>query len=303
MNTRHRCEMHEATHTRTALSVPDIFVVASLLFSPLHVMAEAYAASPTNYPVRWTSEVRLESLDPVVVRKRLSEKVKLGDNGSDNQLEMRRTPELSEDAGVEVDDESDSRIIHTGQDYLEALMLGYESFTTYSYAMQSFFIYDTLPVFAFYAVAAPSKQSWVSGFTIHDLTPSNLSYAVLFFKEGSADGPYGEYDKSLTFEYKDTHYLNITSFDEAEPSYSILLEHLGWGDFSGDGIEDLLFKKTEYSLVGHFRDYSIIALTRKNSSDIYRLIDITELMPGPSNPFWGRIARAAEALRDAAPIR
>ena len=298
MNTSHQ---GEKTRSAKVFSVAGIFVVACLLVTPLHVLPQVPVVSLTNYPVRWTSEVRLESLDPVVVKKRLCEKVELGDNGSKHELEMRRTPEIPEETGVAGDDdEDDSRVIYTGQDYLEALLLGYETFTTYGYAMQSFFIHDTLPIFAFYAVAAPSKQSWVSDFTIRDLTASNLSYAVLFFKEGSEDGPYCEYDGSLTFGYDGPHYVTITSYENDEPSFSNILEHLGWGDFNGDGIEDLLFFKTEYSRIGHYRDYSIIALTRKNNSDIYRLLDITALMPGPTNPFWGRIAMAAEALRDAA---
>lgn len=208
-----------------------------------------------RYPVRWTPKVDIKSLDEIPAK--LQEPVRLGENDPayhDLSIEYK----LEDGATV-------TQRLVTGADYLDALSNKHYSVmggNNYQLCMESFFL-KTAGTLDLLRMAKPSKVSWVSDFSMSNMTLRDVPWSFVVFTDVESDGSYADVNTNAAI--IDQSESRMTIIDDVETSNTVdSLTHLAWGDFNGDGIEDLLFFCGERSLVGSFRYYHHVLFTRTN---------------------------------------
>jgi hypothetical protein len=160
------------------------------------------------------------------------------------------------------------REIRTCVDYLRALKHGWGgSGNTYEQDIESFFK-DECDVMWLVLAAKPSRVSYVRGFKLDesalDLLPPTLSFNLFAEQEEAADQAehsglsWKKYNPEMKLVGKK---FNEITVDE-DPSSRVILQIKAFGDFNGDGVEDVLLFRTSYLTQGTARDYTPVILTR-----------------------------------------
>jgi hypothetical protein len=195
------------------------------------------------YPVRWTSAVgpasrqALEAKVKAPVKKLRRSKI---------YLHLEGEPE-----------------IRTCSDYARALKDGWsESINNYEIAIESFFK-EQCDVPWLLLAARPSRVSYVRGFKLDEHALDLIPPPSQWSSPGVEDVAEG---KGLSWKQQDPE-LKVTGKKvneitvESEGDRKIL-EIKGFGDFNGDGIEDVLLFEASYSIGGSGRYYTPVILTR-----------------------------------------
>lgn len=214
----------------------------------LILAAAAQQRAYAQHPVRWTRAVGPPS------RQALQAKLK---------QPVKRPPsqKIYEHTGRQ-------REIRTCADYAHARKNGWsDSANTYERSTEAFFK-DQCDVALLVLAAEPSRVSFVRNFKLDeaalDLLPPSLSWILSGEEEQAADDAehqglsWKKFKPELKIRGK---YLNGMTVEESGAAI-IDLEIKAFGDFNGDGIEDVLLFKSTHAIEGTFRYYQPVILTR-----------------------------------------
>lgn len=204
------------------------------------------------YPVRWTKEVDLKSIDDI--EKKLDEPVWVGSDR--DKLEMTNP-----------DDETIKVTVKTSREYLDLKAKGYYAYSTYDLSMESWFK-DKANTLVFLKNARPANKSFIENYKITDdplkNIPANLG---LFLCSGDEERrvedamvkgqTWKEIYKGSVVSVKNKERIVIK--DECQLAD---ISEIARGDFNGDGVEDILLFIAYHILEGSGRSYRHYMLTR-----------------------------------------
>jgi len=218
------------------------------LITALLILAAAFQASQPSYPVRWTRAVGPPS------RRVLKAKLKMPVNHPPGQRMYEHTGRKRE--------------IRTCVDYLRAKRNNWsDEANGFERATEGFFkeqCYAPLLILA----ARPSRISYVKNFKLNeaalDLLPPSMSFTPVGELEEKADEAerqglsWKKFKPGLKLLKKGADWIAVE-----EPSESRIELHIkAFGDFNGDGVEDVLLFKSDRAIGGTFHaDYPVV-LTR-----------------------------------------
>ncbi len=255
-----------------------ILIVAAVSFSACAPPTPRKASG--SLPVRWTSAVKLKSLDDIQA-------------ALDRPVPMQAGESL-----VLHEDGNKARTVTTGREWLKALKDGYSEESTYDITMESYFIHNTATLLLL-GRAHPSTVSYVADLklgkdaaavlpcTIH---PRWNEYVEVALDSGrkfpDLPGNWKKIADAWDFQgcgdsspryaalFPAAVVSNVTPFevevyDSGVPEEAVqtTLEIVGWGDWDGDGIEDVLLRQSTYYNSGSGRSYDHMILTRLKRGD------------------------------------
>ncbi len=204
-----------------------------------------------EHPVRWTSLVPIKSVADI-----------------DHQMQV--PVDMSQSGGeLELTDAKGKRVkVTTCQEYGDLKDKGLAPQTTYDISMESWFI-DVCKPLQFLKIAKPSKSSFVSKFDLKDDPLSNLPIELGLWLSGDAERAvqlasargttWGQYVPDAKVEAAENDQIVVKSKKDDSATYINLI---AWGDFNGDGIEDVLLQVSHHVLSGSYGDHGFRVLTR-----------------------------------------
>ncbi|MDA0232999.1 MAG: hypothetical protein O3C69_05905 [Chloroflexi bacterium] len=265
---------------------PQIYAVAvTILILPQLIGCSKPVSTPVPpavkklLPVRWIAAVDLEDLQSVEAA--LDRRVKMPDG---EPLVLRK--------GIG-DEAADTRSVTTGREWRKALKDGYGAYWTGDVTLQSWFEF-TVGTIMLLTNAQPSVVSYVSDFTfgtnaLYDM-PCTLNTSWEQHIEMALESGRTFADLPADWDQPDERYGLPGYYRDSSPRYAavfpdavvgehsseevefllgtedwghrILLKLVAWGDFDGDGIEDLLMQNSTYYRGGSGRYYTHVVLTR-----------------------------------------
>ena len=233
-------------------------------------------APASELPVRWSGWLELNSLEEV-----------------DSILDQRvRQLTLAKD-GASGEDAENQKTVETGREWLAALAEGYYARTTFDMSVQSEFIFRVEPPLLLRDHARPSKTSHVKEFefsgdsirqlpaTIHPACDLEMRTAISQGKvfpglpedwearsksgELALDSPlwprFADVFADARAEMDQPRHVRIVEGTEGSGT-GISLRLVGWGDFNGDGVEDMLLESAVDYLGGTGVSFGMLLLTR-----------------------------------------
>lgn len=221
-------------------------------------------AQPAAHPVRWLEEVAPPGR--AALEARLAQPVK---NEIPDPL---------------VEETRDGRtVIRTCTDYAAAKKRRWEPANNFQIAVEAAFR-EQCEVGALILAAKPSRQSFLDTFTLDtsalDRLPPTLSYAL----SGDAERAASEAERlgkswktfkpaAIVVETPSTHELVVEEPDDAR----IDLRIKAFGDFDGDGVEDVLIFVSTHAIGASFQSYEPIVLTRTSAGGSLKVVNIKRL--------------------------
>jgi hypothetical protein len=174
------------------------------------------------------------------------------------------------------------REIRTCSDYARAKKDGWsDSANTYERSTESFFK-DQCDVLLLVLKAKPSRASYVTDFKLDedalDLLPLSLSSILSNDEERAADKTerrglsWKKFKPGLKLVKKGANWMAVEEPGEAR----ISLEIKAFGDFNGDGIEDVLLFKSTSAINATFRYYEPVILTRTADGRLLKALEVEE---------------------------
>lgn len=233
-------------------------------------------APASELPVRWSGWIELNGLEEV-----------------DAILDRRvRRLTLTKD-GTSGEDAAPQRTVETGREWLAAVAEGYYARTAFDKSVQSEFIFRVEPLLMLRDRARPSKTSHVKKFEFTDALARQLPVTIhpdcdlkiqTAISQGRAcpglpedwlersksgalpvDSPlwprFADVFGDARAEIAQPYYGRVVEGTE-EHGTDISLRIVAWGDFNGDGVEDLLLESAASCLDGTGQSFGMLLLTR-----------------------------------------
>ena len=181
------------------------------------------------------------------------------------------------DALDDHDEKGRNHPIRTCAQYARALKAGWSAEDNAQIATESFFIRGCTLV-EIMLKATPSRVSYVADLRLDasplDVLPPSIADLVMGDEEGQKKAE--EQGKSLR-QFDPT--LKVV---KAEPGQVAIenddsryeLEIVGYGDFNGDGVEDVLLFQASYATQGTMHIYEPVVLTRTKPGAVLRLVEV-----------------------------
>jgi hypothetical protein len=229
----------------------------ALLFATTVVDAQAPPPGGQAFPVRWEAKVAPP-----------------GRAGLDAQMKQRPRGMEPDDALDNVDDKGENHPIRTCDDYEKAKKEGWAPANNAQGATESWFI-GTCDVVKLLLKAKPSRVSYVGDLkmdrTALDLLPPSIADMpdddARLERAAKAGLSLRQYLPKLKILAGDPGHLRIS---EVESMYDI--EIVGYGDFNGDGFEDVLLSRGSYATHGSMHVYDTVILTRTKPTGLLSII-------------------------------
>jgi hypothetical protein len=219
----------------------------------LMLTACALQVSQAHYPVHWKKSVGPPSRQAL-------------------QATLRRPVKLQ--PGEKIYEHTEHRrLIRTCDDYARAQRNGWRnSANTYEMTVASSFK-EQCDVVVLVLAAKPSRVSYVRNFTLDEAALDRLPPTLSFTPVGELEKAAAEAERQglswkkfkpdLKFLKKGRDWIAVEEPNEATTQ----LDLKAYGDFNGDGTEDLLLFKSTYATSGTFRYYEPLILTRTAPGD------------------------------------
>jgi len=161
-------------------------------------------------------------------------------------------------------DESKKIKVTTCREWFNYKDKGFYSYTTADMTMESWFIRDCNTL-RFLKKSIPSKVSYLSDFILSEdaikYLPANLIEWGCVGSEEECNKIYGktieDLGPGLKVKVEDNFNLKL-EYDGTANSLTLL----AWGDFTHDGVEDILLSVTHHYIEGTGRGYESVVLTR-----------------------------------------
>lgn len=226
-----------------------------------------------EYPVRWTSEVELKDLKEIDA---LLNKPGIADFGKDDSLTM-------ELGGDQIDASNVSC-----NEYFYLKYQGYEPFSNADQGAEGSSLKIPCNTLQYLKKAKLSKISYLHDFKLADdplkNLPLTLGYHLSSDEEVASARAKGlswkEFEPNAKVEVKNPNNISIVIQDSEGEFAGTDISLLAWGDFNGDGIEDVLVSVTHLTgASGH--DFSIAAITKTSKDG-----KITQMMTPALEKIW-----------------
>lgn len=234
---------------------------------------DTYIIVKQNYAVRWTKHLTLDSLERL-------------DTHLDKPVDMSRS---GGELHLTSPDNEDQRImVTTGRQYFDLKRRGFYPYTTYDITMESWFKAACEPL-VYLKKAKPARISYIADFELNadplTVLPPSLGPIISgdeerWVKQGVAEGKtWADLFPGTVVESSEPTKIHLKDKDAL-----IILSLIAWGDFNGDGFEDVLLYRCFYITVGTLRSYRHVVLTRRSSKDKLTIVpfDIYNTRP-PAN--------------------
>lgn len=216
--------------------------------------------SRVTYPVRWTRHVELAGLADI---EATLDRPVVTSNGEE---ELILLPPGRHPRPADAEQGPDAVRIHSVREYLRYQDLEYYAGTTLEMMVESHFKFAALPA-KYLKRARPSRESFVADLRLdsgHLRLPPSLGLDAV----GEAEGI--EQSERLAAEGQSWQEIwpearftgDETSLTVSDEGCVVSIDLLAWGDFNGDGIEDVLLFVTWRAVGGSMRIYWAAALTR-----------------------------------------
>lgn len=226
------------------------------------VLAVPALAEEPAYPVRWTKHVEITSLEEV--DQRLAAPLELI-GGEDDYLELTKGNEAVR--------------ISNGLDYLKRIKDGYYPMTRYDSAMDRQVSGLYIPL-GMLKVAKPSSVSYLSDFALDQITLKDLTHEIMIFSESKPEGYTFHDDCPHAVIEKQTEDLLLwyclTDPEDRESKWGYRLALVMWGDFNGDGVEDVLCDFMYDFVYGSNREAYMVVLTKRSADERLTLLGFAE---------------------------
>jgi hypothetical protein len=228
----------------------------------LILVTTALQSPQALHPVRWTTAVGPPSRQAL-------------------QAKLKRP--VKRPRGQEIYEHTESQgEIRTCADYARAKKNGWsDSANTYERSTESFFK-DQCDVLLLVLTAKPSRISYVTDFkfdeTALDMLPPSLSWILSGDEEAAAGKAerrglsWRKFKPGVKVLKKDADWISV----EEPGSARISLELKAFGDFNGDGIEDVLLFKSTSAINATYRYYEPVILTRTADGRLLKVLKIEE---------------------------
>jgi hypothetical protein len=184
------------------------------------------------------------------------------------------------------------REIRTCASYARAKMSGWKAADGYEFATEAFFK-DQCQTIAVVLAAKPSRVSYLKNFKLDeaalDLLPPTLTFAPFGEVEEAADKAeqqglsWKKFRPGLKIQYKSANEITVLEpglDNQGKPGpqgdVKVDLEIKAFGDFNGDGIEDVLLFKEGHPVEGTFSSYELVILTRVTAGGPLKAFDVDD---------------------------
>lgn len=222
-----------------------LLTITGIFCSPIH----CYAGADLAYPVSWTSDLcigagclQLKSLQDIPALLQSQDVAEVRYINTQNQIVTAKTC----------------------QDYFDFIHAGFVPLNNRAIAAESDFKETCDSLTALYHMR-PAAVSYLRNFNLKK-DYGTLPAAIVFPKFGdAARPPLGEV--STAYPDSQANLLNLSDPNNIELTtraggMMANMSVLGWGDFNGDGIDDMLIFIAQTALKGSDQYYSIYILTR-----------------------------------------
>ncbi|MGB6976213.1 MAG: hypothetical protein WBE18_01985 [Gammaproteobacteria bacterium] len=222
-----------------------VFYLCFVFFLTVILSPIGLAANASNYPVKWTSELKLQSIKEIP------------------DLLVSPTYVKSQVKYV-----TDNRAVHgiakTCKDFFHFTKKGFVAESNREINAENQFIKSCDPLI-YLLHAKPAKRSYIRNFNIqkdYGLLPAKMIFPNL----GSGHQPRGTLKKA--FPHAQVTIMNPTSItlsskkDDMKTSVSVF----AWGNFSGGGYDQMLILIANHALLGTYHTYTPYVLTRKGAN-------------------------------------
>lgn len=213
----------------------------------------ASVAFAAEYPVRWTSEIKLKDSNEV---DRLLDK-----RGNLSEAGEGMTLMLINDGGKEIDATNFSC-----KEYLSFTEKGFYPISNYDIAMDGWFKQICSPL-KYLKNVAPSKVSYLEKFKLSDAPLKTLPLTLGLYLSGDegerADTAFAkgiawkDFSPEMKVKVKSQNHIELMEGDSLT-----VITLLAWGDFNRDGTEDILLNVSHFIPSGTYHDYGHVILTR-----------------------------------------
>lgn len=248
----------------------------------LLILFTALPAPQARYLVRWTSAVGPRSRQGLEAQLKRPVKLPRGQTIHEHNVSQRA--------------------IRTCADYARAKKDGWsDEANTYERSTESFFK-DQCDVPQLVLAAKPSRVSYIKNFKLDeaalDLLPPSLSTTPVGELEQAADEAerqglsWKRFNPGLKIRDKYADGMEVEEPDVA----TVSLEIKAFGDFNGDGIEDVLLFKSMHAIGGTARYYEPVILTRVTAGGPMKAFGIKEAELARAETRLGRRGAARRAI-------
>lgn len=222
-----------------------LWVVAFLSWSNIAFAAE--------YPVRWTSEVKLKDSNEI-----------------DRLLDRRgNLSEAGEGMTLTLINDSDKEIDATNfncKEYFNSTEKGFYPKTNYDVEMDGWFNQICSPL-KYLKNVSPSRISYLENFKLSDAPLKTLPLTLGLYLSGDEEErvdtafakgmTWEDFSPEMKAEIKSPNLIELIGDDSLT-----VITLLAWGDFNGDGTEDILLNVSHSIPSGTYHDYNHVILTR-----------------------------------------
>lgn len=167
----------------------------------------------------------------------------------------------SQDAGVIMSKDGENKKALTCSEYLSDRKMGYEPQNNAEMAAASYYISYCIPLYDL----TQTKPAQISNLRDFDLwTDYQGLPADVIMPNLSGDGPKGTFIAAYPnakVKFVKTNEIQLTNKDQMAD-----VTLLAWGDYNGDGIDDMMLSVSHYTTSGTYKAYDIVWLTRKSPS-------------------------------------
>ena len=216
-----------------------------------------------THPVRWTEQFALDSLERLDAH--LYDTVDMGDNTGPLYL-------------TNPDNEDQRIAVTTGRQYFDLKRKGFYPYTTYDITIESWFKAACEPLL-YLKKAKPARVSYIADFKLNvnplSVLPPSLGPIISGDEERRVEQGVAQ-GKTWADLFPGTvvESAGPTDVRLKDDNTLITLSLIAWGDFNGDGFEDVLVYRTFNVIKGTLRSYRHVVLTRCNSKDRLTVVPI-----------------------------
>ena len=203
-----------------------LLACATILCAGCASKDDSHPAAEPRFPVRTTESF---GVDVTEIEGTLDESVYMGalNERGNHRLVLRKRMDDGEEVTIEP---------ATPREYLKLRAEGYCAMSTFDITMESFFIRRTRPLIHL-SYAKPSEKSYVSDLRLDEIDAGTLP-GVWFHLGEYPESPFAtltDYDPEFRVEDPLAESLTIWCGTVVNT-----FDVVAWGDFDGDGIEDVL---------------------------------------------------------------
>ncbi|MDF1759178.1 MAG: hypothetical protein P1U40_01430 [Coxiellaceae bacterium] len=211
-----------------------------------------------SFDVKWSGALQINSLSDIP------------------QLLKQPPPApAGEKLSVQMDNGKQKKTVTTCAEYLAATHNDFEPANNAELSFASFYIFYCKPLVMLSKVK-PAKVSNIRGFSLW-LQYKQLPASVIMpsYTGKGPKGNFGDAYPHAKVEFLKPYSIKLTNEDQVA-----YVDTLAWGDYQGDGMDDMLISVAHYAKVGTYHAYDLVWLTQRTPSGQITIVpDVSSRSP------------------------